>query len=78
MAKMPAIVRDPSSLTKDKLKAELQKFNIPLPPSDARKDVYIELYKNKILMADRLGFSSDDESISSTPKRNKVRNPLSM
>ena len=69
---MPAIVRDPSSLTKDKLKTELQKFNVPLPPSDAKKDAYIELYKNKILKADRLEFSSDEESISSTPKRSKV------
>ena len=59
-------------MTRDKLKAELQKFNIPLPPSGSRKDAYIELYKSKVLNVDRLEFSSDDDSLSSTPKRNKV------
>ena len=69
---MPAIAMDPNNMTRDKLKAELQKFNIPPPPSGSRKDAYIELYKSKVLNADRLEFSSDDDSLSSTPKRNKV------
>ena len=69
---MPAIAMDPNNMTRDKLKAELQKFNIPLPPSGSRKDAYIELYKSKVLNADRLEFSSDNDSLSATPKRNKV------
>ena len=45
---MPAIAMDPNNMTRDKLKAELQKFNIPLPPSGSRKDAYIELYKSSV------------------------------
>ncbi len=70
---MPSLVRDPNSLTKDMLKSELQRYDIPLPPSDSRKDVYVELYRSKILNADRLEFSSDEDSAPATPKRTKPK-----
>ena len=38
------IVTDPSKLTKVKLKEELQRYNVKLPPSGAKKQVYVDLY----------------------------------
>ncbi len=70
---MPAIVGDPNNMTKEKLKSELKKFNVPLPASDSKKGVLVKLYTDKILNAERLEFSSDEESVSATPKSTKVR-----
>ena len=61
---MSDIVSDPTTLTKDKLKKELSRLNVRLPPSDARKDVYVELYREHVLpLLDKQvsEFSSDDE-----------------
>nr|XP_006822726.1 PREDICTED: lamina-associated polypeptide 2, isoforms beta/delta/epsilon/gamma-like [Saccoglossus kowalevskii] len=68
---MSTIVADPSVLTKDRLKSDLQSHNIPLPSGDARKDAYVKLYLKHLtpLIAKkhrdspkRSEFSSDEES----------------
>lgn len=46
---MNSPVKDPRSLTKDRLKNELSNHNIALPPSDSRKDIYVDLYRKYIL-----------------------------
>ena len=65
---MTSIVSDPTSLTKDKLKKELAKFDVGLPSPDARKDVYVELYRRHILK--ETGEFSSDEDLS--PKLRRV------
>uniref|UniRef100_A0A1A8S0V0 Thymopoietin a n=2 Tax=Nothobranchius rachovii TaxID=451742 RepID=A0A1A8S0V0_9TELE len=41
---MPEFLEDPSVLTKDKLKSELQAHNVELPGGNPNKDVYVQLY----------------------------------
>ncbi|XP_069798088.1 lamina-associated polypeptide 2, isoforms beta/delta/epsilon/gamma-like isoform X2 [Narcine bancroftii] len=60
--------RDPSNLTKDRLKIELIAHNVPLPRKEQKKEVYVQLYlkhvtsKNKSEL--RADFSSDEEDSS--------------
>ena len=69
---MPAIVSDPSTLTKQKLKADLHNFGVELPSSDSRKAVYVELYRQHVLALkaefSREFSSDDDDDIGSTKK----------
>lgn len=67
---------DPNIFTKEQLKNELRTHGISLPPSDAKKSVYVELYRSEILdktRSERLEFSSDDE-IELTASKRKVSN----
>ncbi|CAH1782527.1 unnamed protein product [Owenia fusiformis] len=73
---MTSFVSDPSSLTKDKLRKELIKSNIDLPPSDAKKDVYVELYRQHMISNPKrtdLGFSSDEEDDSPVKSQRKAK-----
>lgn len=60
---MPPVVADPNRLTKEQLKRELSENGVDLPPSHAKKNVYVELYRQHILQSnsDRIGLSSDEE-----------------
>ncbi|XP_038066822.1 lamina-associated polypeptide 2, isoforms beta/delta/epsilon/gamma-like [Patiria miniata] len=58
---MPALPRNPSLMTKERLAEELRRNNIPLPRSRSKKDVYVDLYRRYLL-------DHEDES-SSTPKQ---------
>ncbi|XP_012813136.1 LEM domain-containing protein 1 isoform X3 [Xenopus tropicalis] len=62
---MPSTAGDHSQLSKDQLKNLLISHNIPLPPSDQRKAVYLELYNKHIFPKDKeaVEFSSDDEEM---------------
>ena len=77
---MSVYASDPTKLTKSDLKTALIENSIDLPPSDARKDVYVELYRkhlSNILSPGspaRSEFSSDEES--ETPKPLKVNSFL--
>ena len=64
-----------SLYTKDKLKAILVNHNIPIP-KDAKKGVYLDLYREHVEANEHGEFSSDDEVstiLHSPTKRNKVR-----
>lgn len=65
---MNSIVSDPTTLTKDKLKRELSKRDIKLPPSDAKKDVYVELYRLHVLKQTS-EFSADEAEINQQQRR---------
>ncbi|KAL0968751.1 hypothetical protein UPYG_G00271220 [Umbra pygmaea] len=64
---MAEFLKDPSVLTKDKLKSELMANNVPLPNTEQRKDVYVQLYlKNLTVLNQKTPppvdtFSSDEE-----------------
>lgn len=45
---MPAYLEDPSVLTKDKLKSELLAHNVELPTGNPTKDVFVQLYLEKL------------------------------
>lgn len=45
---MPAYLEDPSVLTKDKLKSELLAHNVELPSGNPTKDVFVQLYLEKL------------------------------
>ena len=61
-----------ASYTKEKLKSILINHNVAIP-KDARKEVYLDLYRTHVESMKKSEFSSDDESISRSPtKRNKV------
>lgn len=47
-ADMPAYLEDPSVLTKDKLKSELLAHNVELPSGNPTKDVFVQLYLEKL------------------------------
>lgn len=47
-ADMPAYLEDPSVLTKDKLKSELLAHNVELPTGNPTKDVFVQLYLEKL------------------------------
>lgn len=42
------IVKDPSKLTISKLKEELKRYNVKLPPSGSKKQVFVDLYTEHI------------------------------
>ena len=46
---MPALPRNPSSMTKERLAEELKRNNIPLPRGRSKKEVYVELYQKHLL-----------------------------
>uniref|UniRef100_T1J0E8 LEM domain-containing protein n=1 Tax=Strigamia maritima TaxID=126957 RepID=T1J0E8_STRMM len=55
-----------SSMSKEKLKSELQSRNIPLPPTGSKKEVYVQLYQKYLTNAQTREpraseFSSDEE-----------------
>ena len=64
---MSSAVSDPTSLTKDKLRRELSKLDIDLPASDAKKEVYVDLYRTHIL--NQTSEFSADEEFSPKPRR---------
>ena len=70
---MPAIALDPNSLTKQKLKDEL-KHGVTLPSSEAKKSVYVDLYRQVMSVSQRSEFSSDDDDSFGTTKMKKVEN----
>ncbi|XP_071784124.1 uncharacterized protein [Asterias amurensis] len=47
--RMPALPRNPSSMTKERLAEELRRNNISLPSGRSKKEVYVELYKQHLL-----------------------------
>lgn len=57
---MTSTLSDPKSLTKDKLRKELERLDVALPPPDARKDAYVSLYRRHVLK-EKLEFSSDED-----------------
>ncbi|EDV28982.1 uncharacterized protein TRIADDRAFT_52400 [Trichoplax adhaerens] len=77
------LAKDPSVLTKDRLKALLSTNGVPLPEGDQRKDVYVKLYMQHIQNKNidtrntepnvRSEFSSDDDtqSVSKSAKKRK-------
>ncbi|XP_069801868.1 LEM domain-containing protein 1 isoform X3 [Dendropsophus ebraccatus] len=62
---MPTLTGTPSHYSKDQLKNLLISHNVPLPPGDQRKAVYLQLYLKHILPKDKeaADFSSDDEDV---------------
>lgn len=64
---MAEFLEDPSVLTKDKLKSELTANNVPLPSSEQKKDVYIQLYLKNLTVQNKKcppsvdTFSSDED-----------------
>lgn len=78
---MAEFFSNPSLLTKDRLKAELQANGISLPKANQKKDFYVDLYLKHLTSrnSDSPGkadfYSSDEEE--STPRRRsvQVRNP---
>lgn len=73
---MPEIFKNPSLLTKDRLKSDLKANGIPLPKSDQKKDFYVQLYlqhlsPRKQASGKRSDFSSDEEDIPSPRSRRK-------
>ncbi len=66
---MPEYLDDPSVLTKDKLKSELLAHNVELPSGNPTKDVYVQLYLQRltalnskhVTAATLDAFSSDEE-----------------
>ncbi|KAK6319816.1 hypothetical protein J4Q44_G00089230 [Coregonus suidteri] len=63
---MAEFLEDPSILTKDKLKSELTANNVPLPISDQKKNVYVQLYLKNLTVLNQKSpstdmFSSDEE-----------------
>lgn len=46
---MPALPRNPSSMTKERLVEELRRNNISLPSGRSKKEVFVELYKRHLL-----------------------------
>ncbi|KAM4523597.1 thymopoietin a isoform 2-T2 [Fundulus diaphanus] len=66
---MPEYLDDPSVLTKDKLKSELLAHNVELPSGNPTKDVYVQLYLDRLTAQNKKhaaaaapdAFSSDEE-----------------
>uniref|UniRef100_A0A3Q2TCB3 Thymopoietin a n=1 Tax=Fundulus heteroclitus TaxID=8078 RepID=A0A3Q2TCB3_FUNHE len=67
---MPEYLDDPSVLTKDKLKSELIAHNVELPSGNPTKDVYVQLYLDRLTAQNKKkhaaaaapdAFSSDEE-----------------
>ncbi|XP_010888075.1 lamina-associated polypeptide 2 [Esox lucius] len=64
---MADFLEDPSVLTKDKLKSELMANNVPLPSSEQKKDVYVQLYLKNLTVLNKKTpppvdtFSSDED-----------------
>ncbi|XP_052322377.1 lamina-associated polypeptide 2, isoforms beta/delta/epsilon/gamma-like isoform X1 [Oncorhynchus keta] len=64
---MAEFLEDPSVLTKDKLKSELTANHVPLPSSEQKKDVYVQLYLKNLTVQNKKcppsvdTFSSDEE-----------------
>ena len=59
------VVAEPEHLTKDRLKQELERFDIPYEPNE-NKTYYVNLYKKKLLSKKpvrrvRSEFSSDED-----------------
>ncbi|XP_020336836.1 lamina-associated polypeptide 2, isoforms beta/gamma [Oncorhynchus kisutch] len=63
---MAEFLENPSVLTKDKLKSELTANNVPLPVSEQKKHVYVQLYLKNLTVLNQKSpltdmFSSDEE-----------------
>ncbi|XP_029553058.1 lamina-associated polypeptide 2 [Salmo trutta] len=63
---MAEFLENPSVLTKDKLKSELTANNVPLPISEQKKNVYVQLYLKNLTVLNQKSpltdmFSSDEE-----------------
>lgn len=79
---MAKFLTNPRSLTKDRLKSELEANGVALPKGDQRKQVYIDLYLEHLTSqneqldndgADDRMFSSDEEDDSkSSPKVSQI------
>lgn len=59
------LIAEPENLTKDRLKQELERFDIPYEPNE-NKTYYVNLYKKKLLSKKpvhrvRNEFSSDED-----------------
>lgn len=57
---MPSL-EDPARLSKSRLKSDLLAHNVPLPPANSRKEVYVELHLKHIDQRNAAEFSSDEE-----------------
>lgn len=55
------LLEDPARLSKSRLKSDLLAHNVPLPPANSRKEVYVELHSRHIERRNAAGFSSDEE-----------------
>ena len=74
---MSKAFRDPSLLTKDRLKKELESSGVKLPRSEQKKDFYVKLYRENL--SPHAGhhsslngeFSSDDDIEYEQPSQNK-------
>ncbi|XP_062857854.1 thymopoietin b [Trichomycterus rosablanca] len=66
---MAEFLKDPTTLTKEKLKNELRANDVPLPSGDQKKDVYVQLYlKHLTVLNEKTNpspdtFSSDEEIV---------------
>ncbi|XP_055795419.1 lamina-associated polypeptide 2, isoforms beta/delta/epsilon/gamma-like [Salvelinus fontinalis] len=88
---MGEFLENPSVLTKDKLKSELTANNVPLPISEQKKRVYVQLYLKNLTVLNQKSpltdmFSSDEElptsivsnkSLSGRKSTRKTDNPRS-
>lgn len=77
---MAEFFKNPSLLTKERLKTDLRANGIPLPKSEQKKDFYVQLYlqhlspKKEDALGKRISdFSSDEEQdVPSPASRRKV------
>lgn len=58
---MPVFSEDPSQFSKERLKSELIAHNVALPPTDSKKQEYLELYLKNVDTKNAADFSSDEE-----------------
>ncbi|XP_066559268.1 LEM domain-containing protein 1 isoform X2 [Amia ocellicauda] len=58
---MPVFVDDPNRLSKERLRSELVAHNVPLPPGETRKRVFVDLYLKHVAHRTAADFSSDEE-----------------
>ncbi|XP_074646040.1 lamina-associated polypeptide 2, isoforms beta/delta/epsilon/gamma-like [Tubulanus polymorphus] len=65
---MSTLVSDPNNLTKAQIKAEFVDRGFEPPPSDAKKDVYVQMYKNQFLLDD---FALDEKKPTEPEKQLK-------
>ena len=77
---MSEFFKNPSLLTKDRLKTELKANGIPLPKVDQKKDFYVRLYfehlspkKQNAHNKQISGFSSDEDAPSPKSRRRVSR-----
>lgn len=72
---MSKAFNDPSLLTKDRLKKELESRGVKLPRGDQKKEFYVRLYRETVsreTISINGEFSSDDDTESDQSPQNKV------